>query len=193
MNDAFLTEIEINQFKCFTDFKASGFKRVNLLGGKNNIGKTAFIEACFINLYSTNVNTMITAISSVKYARENLNFIGKVVNDQKLLDFTKSYATKSNINNTAFSITEKDAIKKYEFTINGDLKTINANDLNIIFEDVDNIDFIDNFGFTDYQLLKAFQAIQKHDNENDLNNAIREFDDSIENFKVIGDKFAEIS
>ena len=188
MNEHLLTEIEIQQFKCFSNFKASGFKRINLLGGKNNIGKTAFIEACFINLHSTNVKTMITAIIGVKYVRESLNVIGKSVDYKKFLDFTKNYAAKSNINNTAFSIIENDAIKKYKFTINGESKTINANDLNIVFESVDNIDFIDNFGLADYPLLKAFQAIQKQDKENDINNAIHEFDDSIENFKVIGDK-----
>ena len=73
MNEHFLTEIEIKQFKCFTDFKASGFKRVNLIGGKNNIGKTAFMEACYINVYSINVNTMITAIYDIKFTRENIN------------------------------------------------------------------------------------------------------------------------
>ncbi|MEY3760663.1 MAG: hypothetical protein RIR39_2154, partial [Pseudomonadota bacterium] len=75
MNAHFLTEIEIKQFKCFTDFKASGFKRVNLIGGKNNIGKTAFMEACWINVHSINVNAMITAIYGIKYSRENLNYI----------------------------------------------------------------------------------------------------------------------
>ncbi len=43
-----LTNIEIKDFKCFKDFKADGFKRVNLIGGKNNVGKTAFMEACFL-------------------------------------------------------------------------------------------------------------------------------------------------
>ncbi|MDQ7089944.1 MAG: hypothetical protein Q9M50_04785 [Methylococcales bacterium] len=49
MSEHFLTNIEVKQFKCFGDFKAKGFKRVNLIGGKNNIGKTAFMEACYIN------------------------------------------------------------------------------------------------------------------------------------------------
>ena len=48
MNEHFLTDIEIEQFNCFSNFKASVLKRVNLIGGKNNIGKTAFMEACLI-------------------------------------------------------------------------------------------------------------------------------------------------
>jgi AAA15 family ATPase/GTPase len=48
MNNNFINNIEIINYKCFDDFKADGFKRVNLIGGKNNIGKTSFMEACLI-------------------------------------------------------------------------------------------------------------------------------------------------
>ncbi len=44
----FIKNIEIKNFKLFKDFKAKGFGRVNLIGGKNNVGKSAFMEACFI-------------------------------------------------------------------------------------------------------------------------------------------------
>ncbi len=188
MNEHFLTEIEIKQFKCFTDFKASGFKRVNLIGGKNNIGKTAFMEACWINVHSSNVNAMITAICIIKYARENLNFINKSVDHKKMLDTTKSYVAKSNLSNKEFYIVEKDAIKEYQLNINGELKVINAKELNIIIDRIDNIEFIDNFGWSDDGLIRAYEAIQKQDQESELNVFIREFDDSIESFKVIGDK-----
>ena len=188
MNAHFLTDIEIKQFKCFTDFKASGFKRVNLIGGKNNIGKTAFIEACYINIFSSNVNAMITAIHAVKYARENLNYINKAIDHLKLLDATRNYAAESNLHNIGFSILENDAIKEYQFNINGELKVINGKDLSIISEVIDNILFIDNFGWSDISLIKTYQAIQKQDQEKELNSFINKFDDGIESFKVIGDK-----
>lgn len=38
-----LENIEIQNFRCFEDTKILGFKRVNLIGGKNNAGKTAFL------------------------------------------------------------------------------------------------------------------------------------------------------
>jgi len=188
MNEHFLTEIEIKRFKCFTDFKASGFKRVNLIGGKNNIGKTAFMEACLINVFSTNINTMITAIFYIKYVRERLNLMNQPINHQIILDATRNYAAKSNLSTTEFSIIEKDATKTYQLNINGELKIINAKELNIIGEYVDNIEFIDNFGCTNKELIKAFQTIQRQDKEDELNVFVREFDDSIDNFKVIGDK-----
>ena len=44
----FIHNIEIINYKCFTNFEVDGFKRVNLIGGKNNVGKTSFMEACLI-------------------------------------------------------------------------------------------------------------------------------------------------
>ncbi|SFV64519.1 FIG00565050: hypothetical protein [hydrothermal vent metagenome] len=48
MSEHFIKNIEIKNFKCFKDFKAEGFGRVNLIGGKNNVGKTAFMEALYL-------------------------------------------------------------------------------------------------------------------------------------------------
>lgn len=50
-----LTSIEIKDFKCFKDFKADGFKRVNIIVGKNNVGKTAFMEALFLIINSFHI------------------------------------------------------------------------------------------------------------------------------------------
>lgn len=48
MNKHFIKNIKINKFKCFDNFKTEGFSRVNLITGENNVGKTAFMEACFL-------------------------------------------------------------------------------------------------------------------------------------------------
>jgi AAA15 family ATPase/GTPase len=189
MNEHFLTEIEIKQFKCFTDFKASGFKRVNLIGGKNNIGKTAFMEACYINVHSRNVNTMITAIYNIKFDRESLNILyGYQIVGNQILDSTRNYAAKSNLTNTEYLILEKDALKIYQLNVNNEMVSINAKELSIIFEYVNSVKLIDNFGWSDGGLITAYQAIQKQDQENELNGFVKEFDDNIESFKVIGNK-----
>lgn len=44
-----LKEIVIKNFRCFDNLKVSGFGRVNLISGKNNAGKTALLEATFLN------------------------------------------------------------------------------------------------------------------------------------------------
>jgi len=48
-NDYFIKNIEIKNFKCFNRFELQGFARVNLIGGKNNVGKTALMEACHLS------------------------------------------------------------------------------------------------------------------------------------------------
>ncbi|MFU8788259.1 MAG: AAA family ATPase [Methylobacter sp.] len=191
MDGHFLTDIEIKQFKCFTDFKASGFKRVNLIGGKNNIGKTAFLEACYINVHSLNINTMITAICNIKFDREILNILygyKRDIDNQALLDSTKYYFAKSNLFFTEYSVAEKDALKIYQLNINNNSISINSNQFSVIIEKVNNVRIIDNFGWSDGGIKWAYEAIQKKEQENELNTFIKEFDDSIESFKIIGEK-----
>ncbi len=38
----------IKNFRCFSDIDMEGFERVNLITGKNNVGKTALIEALWL-------------------------------------------------------------------------------------------------------------------------------------------------
>lgn len=44
-----IKNIEIKNFRCFDNLKVFGFERVNLISGKNNVGKTALLEAIFLN------------------------------------------------------------------------------------------------------------------------------------------------
>lgn len=43
-----ITEISIDGFRCFNHTHIKGFEQVNLLGGKNNSGKTALLEAIML-------------------------------------------------------------------------------------------------------------------------------------------------
>ncbi len=49
-----LKEISIKNFRCFEESTFKGFNSVNLIGGKNNAGKTALLEALFLNFYPSN-------------------------------------------------------------------------------------------------------------------------------------------
>jgi len=44
-----IKKITIENFRCFDKLKVLGFERVNLISGKNNAGKTALLEAIFLN------------------------------------------------------------------------------------------------------------------------------------------------
>jgi AAA15 family ATPase/GTPase len=193
MSEHFLSYIEIEQFKCFSNFKAEGFKRVNLIGGKNNVGKTAFMEACYVNVHGSSIDTLITALISIKYMRENINLINNavsVVDAGKLLDTTKFYRACSNVDLQSYFIEEGNAKKEYCLKIghNADFHVINSREMSINIYYKSNIAFIDNFGWTDDDLIKKYKVLQLKDEEDELNIFIKEFDDSIDNFKVIGDK-----
>ena len=76
MSDHFIKNIEIKNFKCFEDFKADGFGRVNLIGGKNNVGKTAFMEACYINRQNTS-----QAIADIITSRYLINLFDELLQE----------------------------------------------------------------------------------------------------------------
>jgi AAA15 family ATPase/GTPase len=54
-----IEDIEITNFRCFDRLKVSGCKRINLISGKNNVGKTALLEAIFLSSMP-NKNTIIS-------------------------------------------------------------------------------------------------------------------------------------
>ncbi|HNI44328.1 MAG TPA: AAA family ATPase [Chitinophagales bacterium] len=58
-----LRNISIQNFRCFQNTTAQGFKTINLLGGQNNVGKTAFLEALLL-LNESNAQSIITLLKS---------------------------------------------------------------------------------------------------------------------------------
>ena len=43
-----IKSLKINNFRCFSNIESNGFSRINLIGGKNNAGKTALLEALLL-------------------------------------------------------------------------------------------------------------------------------------------------
>lgn len=189
MDKHLLTEIEIKDFKCFKDFKADGFKRVNLIGGKNNVGKTAFMEACYVNVSSSNINIAWTILSSIRFRRNNLEYLGRTftINDMKK-DFENvhTFNCVSNINEINFFVLNENGKKEYKFEINNKETMVNINDFAYSVERNPLVQVIDNFGLTNDELKNVFEFVQKKDKENFLYKYINEFDENIENFKIIG-------
>jgi AAA15 family ATPase/GTPase len=65
-----IEDIEIHNFRCFDLLKVSGCKRVNLISGKNNVGKTALLEAIFLS----NMPTKDTTPFPLKEHRKRYNY-----------------------------------------------------------------------------------------------------------------------
>jgi len=61
-----LEQIHIQNFRCFEDFKAEGFERVNLIGGKNNSGKSCLLEAILCLRKEENKSTYLLEIAQLR-------------------------------------------------------------------------------------------------------------------------------
>ena len=56
-----LKNIEIVKYKCFENFKLENLSRINIITGKNNVGKTALLEAFFLENGTQNERLRIIA------------------------------------------------------------------------------------------------------------------------------------
>jgi hypothetical protein len=65
---------EINNFRCFDHLKLDDLARVNLIGGKNNVGKTALLEALFIHsgIYNPELALRLNAFRGISQMRFTL-------------------------------------------------------------------------------------------------------------------------
>jgi len=43
-----INNFEIKNYKCFKDFKVEGLSQINIISGKNNVGKTALLESIYL-------------------------------------------------------------------------------------------------------------------------------------------------
>jgi len=190
MSKHFIKNIDIIKFKCFDNFSSSGFNRVNLISGKNNVGKTAFLEAVYINVASINVATFSSYIYAIKLMRENINILSdtSMHNNIKLMESIKEYNSISNRNTLHFKIIETEGKKEYLFKINTLSNLINSNTFTFKIEWNNRINFIDNFGFSNQEIVERYSSVQKNDKEQYLNQIINKFDNRIESFKVMDSK-----
>jgi AAA15 family ATPase/GTPase len=114
MSEHFIKNIEIKNFKCFEDFKAEGFGRVNLIGGKNNVGKTAFMEAVYISNSKKNLKNIVTTRYSSDILWDLWKEVGKKFINNFIEEKIKSYekiGIKTNIDNLNVNIVFKSSNK----------------------------------------------------------------------------------
>ncbi|OQX14788.1 MAG: hypothetical protein BWK80_41545 [Desulfobacteraceae bacterium IS3] len=71
--DHFIGQIEIENFRCFDSLNVENLKRVNLIGGDNNVGKSAFLEALEIVAKTTDPSSLIIALADSINRRQSYN------------------------------------------------------------------------------------------------------------------------
>ncbi|MBU1668299.1 AAA family ATPase [bacterium] len=185
-NKHFIKNIEIKNFKCFEDFKAEGFGRVNLIGGKNNVGKTAFMEAVCINVSSIATSNLLFSLTMIERNRDRLNITENEVNIINLLREYKSFEIKGT-HKVNYHFNDSSINKSLLLIIDEKEEEINFS-AKIVFNKNEHIVFIDNSGFTNYELKEVYSAVQFQDKDNVINDYLKKFDENILQFKMINDK-----
>lgn len=62
MPEHFADYIKVDRYKCFENFSIEGLKRVNLISGKNNVGKTALMEAMCLSSLAKDVSHLVDSL-----------------------------------------------------------------------------------------------------------------------------------
>jgi AAA15 family ATPase/GTPase len=119
-----IEDIEINNFRCFDRLKVSGFKRINLISGKNNVGKTALLESIFLN----SMPVKDTIFSLLDLRRESIKF--RKIPPQNMWDnlfFQQDLGSACSIDTTS----DSKSTKTVEVFIYGLKEIFNATDVRL--------------------------------------------------------------
>ncbi len=182
-----ISDITIEKYKCFDDFEANNLTRVNLISGENNVGKTAFIEACYLVATSNKVTNLLFALTMIEKNRDKLNiFLSDETNIIEILQSNKIISIKS-LNSIKYEVNEDNFNPIIEIEINDSSLKIDFNN-KILFENSKNIILIDNFGFTNSELKEVYKSVQFKDKDIQINSFLKNFNFRNPKFKIIDDK-----
>lgn len=70
MSKLHINNLRIKHFKCFDSFELKDIQRINLIGGKNNVGKTSLLEAIELFAASVSIRELIYQVSKMLYRRQ---------------------------------------------------------------------------------------------------------------------------
>lgn len=129
-----LNSFEINNYKGFNNFKVNDLSQINIISGRNNVGKTAFLEVISMIKNSKNLRLFRTNIISLFQSRdldlddmtryfENINLIIKYDNTE----LTLQHKTIDNLTNE-----EIEKIERYRGDIEDFLVMYQDHDLDIL-------------------------------------------------------------
>jgi len=182
-----ISNIEIEKYKCFDNFKANGFERINLIGGKNNVGKTAFIEACYLVVSGNKLSNFLFALTMINRNRDKLNMcLSDKIDIIEILQSNKVISIKS-LNNIKYEFKKDDFNPIIEIKLNNTSAKIDFNN-KISFEKSKNIVFLDNFGFSNEELKEVYKTVQFKDKDIEINDFLKNFNFKNPKFRIIDDK-----
>lgn len=97
-----IKNLTFSNFKCFKDLKVENIQRVNLIGGKNNIGKTSFMEG--IELFVSSSDSLDLNFNLYEMMRRRQSNLRRERYFELDFIYENSPYTKLNINNKEIKI-----------------------------------------------------------------------------------------
>ena len=193
MSQHFIDDIKIENFKCFENLEITGFKRVNLFGGKNNVGKTALLEAIELLLSSiTPISFLIKTLNLLKRRQENLDEIELdiIKRNSEFLVLNSSLKKARMMISRPFITGSIDNLDDaIILSINDKELTVKVGDITSIAKGTkklsERINFVNSSKINNGELSDLYGALADLNKENFLNNSLKNFDQSIEAFKII--------
>lgn len=190
MSEHFIKTLNIENYKCFHNFEAKGFSRVNLISGRNNVGKTALLEAGVISLHHQSINHLMIALFSFYFKRYKLDLIdlkkdlNHIINDH-LNNISPVSITSNNHKIDSKYLNNNLYYTKYNSTEMFSIKEIHEI-LNLVSNDSPEVGYIGSIRDTQASLITSLSKLQLQDKENYVFDLIRKFDPYVEEVKIIG-------
>jgi len=186
MNNS-INEINITNYKCLTGLNVDNLKRINLIGGENNVGKTAFLEVCYLVSTANRLNNFLFSLMMIERNRDKLNIC--ISDDINIIDILKKniYIEIKSINNIKYEVKEMNFKPLIQMSLNNSPFKIDFSNT-ISFEKSDKVLFIDSLGFSNSEFKEVYKAAQFKDKDIEINKFLRNFNFKNPKFKIIDDK-----
>lgn len=173
-----IDSIKIERFRCFNETELSGFRRLNLFGGKNNAGKTSLLEGIYLGLRGDKTEIkQIRSKGNDEDAETYLHYKGETNNSFSIMvTFDSDYYLKSEFKN-GFDVAMAKPTSKHDALI----KFIQNNKVSFILAKDNQFPF-------QYDLSQQFNEADRRGESDEILNSIKLIDDSIEELKTYSDR-----
>ncbi|MCK5877704.1 MAG: AAA family ATPase, partial [Candidatus Marithrix sp.] len=212
MINHYIKNITIENFKCFQNLQVEGIERINLIGGKNDIGKTAFLEAVELLVSSSTAKDLAVNAHKILIRRQTNNvkisikhiILNLIKRREKILKIIANNKTcKIYLNQFSFfdietylnrESHENDIVtdNTLSFIINRDKTTISIDKFlkyKINFPDIKilkNIKFIN--VAKEYDIVNLYSSLIDLERKEFLNTCLTKFDENIVSLNAVQTK-----
>lgn len=202
MENHFVKNIYFKNFKCFEELEFDGLKRVNLIGGKNNVGKTSFMEGVNLAVSSNDSLQLSAKVEEMIFRRQikdsdfEINFFYNDTNIINIIINKKNIFIEYIDEMNEYDAEYQDDIEYvYEYIphlnlqLNEDKKRINIHDMLgkklYVLNKKDDTHFIYSSKISEYNIAVFYSTLINLGKEDYIDNSLKIFDENIVGLRQI--------